>query len=467
MYKNKQLICLKLLIVIIIFLASCNKNLEPISVESSIKIPEKFAQVKEGKNQAELRQWWKNWGDEVLNQLIEEGIKNNYDIFIARTRLEEAKAVSRLAEADLGAKAEISGGGGASATYIDSPLFNRDSQSANLNVGFSAAWEIDFWGKKRADLAATLASALAQEQEIYATQILITSEIAKNYFKFHKNISQISIIKKYIAELENLKKYLNGRFLAGELSAFEAGEVENNIKQISAQIPLLEAQIGIYQRSIALLLGKNESFIIEKKESPLNKIPPAPEGVKPRSLLERRPDILARMAVIEAKAANLASSKADLYPSFNLQFLGKSGRIELNNDLSNLMGLGSILSASIHLPIFTNGRIKAKIEKADKELQTAILEYDKTLLTALSEVDNSYQTFWGFNNQAQSLNSALKTAQRQISNSQKLFKYGSKNLDTVINSALNAEQIKQKILDNKLQRAEALINIYKSLGGGW
>ena len=457
----------KLLVVFIILLSACNKNLEPLNVQSNIKLPANFENLKNSKNQVQLREWWKNWNDEVLNNLINEGIKNNYDILIARNRLQEAMANANLAYADLGAKAELSGGAGAAASQIDTKIMDSDSKSANLNLGISASWEVDFWGKKRADLEASLKSAFAQEQEIYATQILITAEIAKNYFNIHKNLGQISLIQEQIKQLENLKKYLKGRFNAGQLTALELDELEAKISQVSAQIPLLKAQIGIFEKNIGILLGKVSAFKIEIKGNLLAKIPPPPQGLKPSSLLERRPDIIARKAIIDARAAKLKSAKLDLYPRFNIQFLSKGARIELDNDLSPLMGFGSILSASVHLPIFTNGRIKANIEKANIELRTAILEYDKSLIKALGEVETSYLAQYGLISQTERLTSALKLAEKQHLDSFKLFKYGSKTLDTVINSQISAIQIKLNILNNQYQKAENLLNIYKSLGGGW
>ena len=125
----------KLLVVFIILLSACNKNLEPLNVQSNIKLPANFENLKNSKNQVQLREWWKNWNDEVLNNLINEGIKNNYDILIARNRLQEAMANANLAYADLGAKAELSGGAGAAASQIDTKIMDSDSKSANLNLG--------------------------------------------------------------------------------------------------------------------------------------------------------------------------------------------------------------------------------------------------------------------------------------------------------------------------------------------
>ena len=203
----------------------------------------------------------------------------------------------------------------------------------------------------------------------------------------------------------------------------------------------------------------------------LQHLPSPPQGIRPGSLLNQRPDLRARAAEIQARSAQLASAKADLLPRFDIQFLWQTGRIELNSDLAPFnrarSGNGGLFSIGVQLPLFTAGRIRANIQAADARLQTALLQYDQTLLQALADVDNAYQAQHALNAQQQELQQAERTAKQQVRNDRQLFRYGRKTLDTALQSQLSAHSFSQNLLDNQLASGLNLLNLYKAIGSGW
>lgn len=245
-------------------------------------------------------------------------------------------------------------------------------------------------------------------------------------------------------------------------------EIATQITALQAKQATLKAQADSYQRTIAVLVGQTpQSFSLMKAANPLAKIPAAPANQLPSQVIERRPDLRANVQQVQAYAAKFASAKADLYPRFDISFLGQGGRIELNNGLSSFKGLAGLVSAGVQLPIFTNGRTQANIDAADARLKAALIQYDKTLLTALSEVDSAYQAQASFARQTALLQKSYAQANKQANDAQLLFKHGEKTLDVAIRAKISALNYQEQIVQSQLAQAQNLIGLYKALGGGW
>ena len=459
------------LIAMFIALTGCTTNVD---LSSKVAIPAQFEQTQNAatsKNATEISRWWQNWHDPQLTQLIEQGLKNNLDIEIAKARLLEAQAMSQYTQADLGPKVGGQGTAGLMHTHVENPLTHRSyDREGNIQLaGISASWELDFFGKKRSDRDAAQAATQGVQQQVYTAQMLVSGQIAENYANIATLRQQNDLLKQQEKHLLQLKRYAQGRFNAGQANANDVLQIESQINAVQAQSSTLEAQIAGNERAIAVLIGKPpQGFHITKSAVDfLGVLPPAPQGVLPGDILERRPDLLVYKAQVQAYAAKLASAKADLYPRFDIQFLGQTGRIDLSTDIPDLKGWGNLLNVNLNIPIFTNGRIQANIDAADARLKTALLQYDKALLQSLADVDSSYQAQAALNRQTHLLQTAYQQAQKQAGNAEKLFKYGEKTLDNALTARLTVLDYQNRLVQSRLAEAKNLINLYKALGGGW
>lgn len=439
------------------------------SAQSAVQLPGQFEHSQAAAGSREVVQWWRNWQDPQLTRLIEQGLANNLDVALAQSRLREAQANSRAADADRGPSVGAAASGGWSVADLDTGRGNPPSSRSYSALGaIVASWEPDFFGQKRSDADAAQHIALSYQEQVYAAQLLVASQIAENYFKIYATDQQSAVLKQNISALQQLQRYVKGRFAAGDATAYEVNEIGSQVSALQAKQATLQAQSDSYQRNIAILIGQTpQGFRIIKSADPLARLPAAPSGQQPGNLLERRPDIRANAQQIQAAMAKVASAKADLYPRFDITFAGQGGRIELNNDLSHVSGLGSLLSLGVQLPIFTNGRIQANIDAADARLKGALVQYDKTLLNALGEVDSAYQMQYGLTNQTQLLQKAYQQAEQQARDAQALFRHGEKTLDVALRAQITALNYRGQIIESRLHSAQNLINLYKALGGGW
>ena len=233
-------------------------------------------------------------------------------------------------------------------------------------------------------------------------------------------------------------------------------------------VPAQYQSLPAHVRALAVLSGQTPQGY-RLPDSPrrlLAEAPAAPVGHTPAGLLERRPDLRAHAAQVQAQAARLASAKADLLPRFSIEFLGQ-GSINIDSSITDLTAWGSLLRIGIKVPLFTNGRAQANIDAADARLNTALLQYHQTLLQALADVDNAYHSHRALSRQNTLLAQAHTQAERQARAAESLFRHGQQTLDQVLSAQLNEQAARDTLTQSQLAQNQTLIRLYQALGGGW
>ena len=462
------------LITLAIALTACQST--TIEHRSQITLPAAYDHAAPARaDNTDIRRWWQAWHDPVLNQLITEALTNNPDIAIARSRLKEAQATVNLADADRGATIGLGVNAGHLDADLDNPLGGTplarsdkiNTHKTVLATNLSAKWEADLFGQKQSDADAARYAALASAEQTHAAQLQISAAVADAYLQARAIEARQQLADANIATLEKLAHYVDARYRAGHTTAYEKTEAQSHLTAARAARSTLEAERAAQIRKIAVLLGKTPQgyHLPASTADALNHPPAAPSGQTPQGLIERRPDLRARAAEINARAAQVASAKADLYPRLTLNFLGQ-GMLNIDSH-DTQKGLLDLLGASLQVPLFTNGRVQANIDAADARLKTALLQYDQTLLQALADVDNAYQASDALASQTRLLAQARIEAEKQARDAEKLYRYGNKTLADTLSARISANQNADNHLRSQLAHDQTLIALYKALGGGW
>ncbi|HDR0634785.1 efflux transporter outer membrane subunit [Pasteurella multocida] len=439
-----------------------------VDLQSNIQLPDVYQYARLEKGAPIIQNWWESWQDPQLSRLIQQGLAQNHQLAIAKSKIQEAQAIVKIAQSTRFPTIAALANSGKSHLDIE----QIDITPSGVLGGIRVAWEPDIFGQKRSDTDAAQATVLGAQQQFYAAQILVASEIAHYYLQALHNKKQQALLQRTQMALKALQNYIEGRFNAGQASAYERNEIKIKRHSLAAKQAILDAQFIAAQNAIAVLIGETpQHFKLDigqmQNVDILSHLPRPPKGIQPADLLHQRPDIQAQTANVKAYAAKLASAKADLFPRFTLDFLWQTGRIKLDADLPTLQAWQNVVSAGIQLPIFTAGRIQANIQASDERLQQALLQYDRTLLQALAEVENHYQQQFSLTQQARLLTQASRTQQQQIRDTQKLFQYGDYTFDRVLQARLDALTLEEKQLENQLACAMNLVLLYKAIGVGW
>lgn len=197
-------------IALALLLTACTTT--QIDRQSNITLPENFQHTGQADSAPNLARWWQQWPDPQLSQLIEQGLQHNHSIAIARSRLEEARATSRLAEADLLPSASLAADAKGYRNHRRDPYLGN---GGNLtSASFRAAWEPDIFGQKRSDADAARAAALGSQEQLHGSRLLVSAQIAEHYLRAAHIQQQQALVSQQLSTLHELARYAAGRIRA-------------------------------------------------------------------------------------------------------------------------------------------------------------------------------------------------------------------------------------------------------------
>lgn len=333
--------------------------------------------------------WWRAYGDPQLATLITEGLTGASDMRIAAARVSMAYAGVGTSQASLlptvGASAKADSER-QSYNYLMSKDFVPQGWKDAGIASLSLDWEIDFWGKNRAALAAAKGNAAAAEAEGAATRLALSTGIADVYGRLaalyadrDSAVSAISVRKQTLSLMSD--RYGKGLENEGALERSRAAEAGSE-----AQLAEIDEGIGLAKNQLAALIGAgpDRGLAITRPRVQGGRFTGVPASL-PIEFLGRRPDILAARYTAEASSHQIDAAKAAYYPNVNLAAMIGKQALGLNILTETGSTLGSV-GPAISLPIFDGGRLRAGERSAVSQYEIAVATYDRTLTEALHQV---------------------------------------------------------------------------------
>ena len=349
-------------------------------------------------------EWWRRFGSPELDHLVERALAGNQSLKGAEETLRKAEAFSQIEgarllpilNADLGMRQSRIPNHGVVASY-NSALAGLEKSMAYINP-LSLHYEFDFWGKNRAILDASLGEAAARAAETQEARLLLTSAVARAYFRVRALSRQAETAKSMTKLRGDLLALAQTQFKTGidtaDGVAEASGELETAVKREAG----IEAQLDFQRNALARLMGEGPDAgrdILGAKAMSRPAAPALPKHL-PVELLAHRPDVAAAMHRAEAAAERIHAAKAEFMPSVDLSILGG---LEASKTSTEIDDLGKFLFRSsaityavtpnIHLPIFQGGGLRGKLEGRRSEYDEAVDGYNETLLKAAQQVADS------------------------------------------------------------------------------
>ncbi|MGH1540663.1 MAG: efflux transporter outer membrane subunit [Arenicella sp.] len=404
--------------------------------------------------------WWTVFNDPMLDDLVIRVASDNLDIAIAQQRILESRALRGVSRAALLPSL------GTSSSYVRSKK-NNAIQDA-YEVGFDAAWEIDFVGGNRRAIEASTARLESTKAFKHHIILSVIAETARNYIELRGHQKRIALLVRNVALQQQTINLLRASFDNGLSREVDVTRAESQLANTQSLIPNIAAEVRAGTYRLAMLTGKQPDALYKvlEKSKPL----PAPEEVVPlglkSDLLKRRPDIQVAEKKLAAATADIGVAVAKLYPSFSLTgSLGFSAA-----DFSNLFKNASetfLFTPSIHFPIFSAGKIRAQINVAEIRHSIAAIEYEKTLLTALKETESILVRYAKEQETRAQLKRAVKSSTRSVELSNVLYKNGLTNFVGVLDAEQQLTTTEDALVQSETRVLTNLIALYKALGGGW
>jgi multidrug efflux system outer membrane protein len=399
--------------------------------------------------------WSTIFNDPVLIGLIEKGLQNNFDLKIAISRLEQARANLGIAKADLYPSLQYSGQVNSAET-----IMQPSSLLANMS------WELDFWGKYRHQNKAFLNDLLASDEARKVVLSDIVSNIAISYFELRDFDNQLEITIHTLETRQKAYDIINERFISGYVAELDKVQIEQQVAIAEANIPALKRQITALENSISILIGQVPQPIERgKTNSELLILTTFPTSV-PSALLENRPDVKSTELLYRAANERIGVAQALRYPSFNIAAIAGFTSVmvgDLFNDASYTQNVG----AGIAGPIFNFGKNKRRVDVNIQIAQERKLNFQKTYLTAISEVENSLQNVAMYKEEWAARNRQVIAAQKNYELSNARYYNGYVSYLEVLDAQRSLFEAQLSLSQLTQKQLTSMVQLYKALGGGW
>ena len=417
------------------------------------------------------KDWWKVFGDEALNELEANCLKDNPSLRVAVARLDQALATSNAHAASLLPTLALAAGASRSRITANRPLSNYNVPNSStvqndFKPALTVSYEIDWLGRVRRDVEAARASAEQAGADRENVRLVLTAQVATGYFQLRQLDEEI----RYVGNLIGLQEKLLGLIrIRHELGAAGEGDVDLQsalVEAGKAQMALLGNQRRLLEDQLATLSGvPAASFKLSSGRLPA-KTPALPASL-PASLLERRPDIASAERAMAAANAQIGVAKAAYYPSLNL--LPAFGGFESRNISSLTAGPSFIWSLGVQSvqTLFDGGRISAGVDFAQAGYLAALANYRQVVLVAIQESQDALGTLYGLESARQSQDAAVRDQNKAYEITLLRYKGGldsAVTLATVEQNQLSALRIASQIRGGQFVSAVSLL---KALGGGW
>ena len=413
-------------------------------------------------------QWWKQYADPVLDQLIADALANNLDVKVAAANVQAAAGILTSTRApifpqfgysaDAGrARYSESGDGAIAPGTVNPQSFNQ--------AAVTASWEIDLWGRIRRQTEASEAGLLATEQARRGVILSLVSGVASGYLQLRGLDQQLEVARKTQQAYAESLKYFELQFQYGQTSEMNVVQARSQYETASAQIPLIEQQIVELENALSLLAGRNPGPIARGKSLEQLGAPAVPAGL-PSELLERRPDIMQAEQQLIAANARIGAAKALYFPSISLtgNFGGSSSELSdvFNGSAKTWNYTGSFIG-----PIFTAGLISGQVAQAEANQQAALFNYQQVIQAAFGDVSNALSSREKLLLQVQSQQRQVVALRDFVRLARLQYDGGYAPYSTVLLAELQLFPAELTLAQTTANNAAALATIYKAMGGGW
>jgi NodT family efflux transporter outer membrane factor (OMF) lipoprotein len=416
-------------------------------------------------NPADTAAWWHQFGDPVMDQLVNSVLQGNLDVQAAVERVKQAEAITTQRRAVLLPELD------ATATASDVRQNTPPPLGYVREAGFGAAlnWTPDVFGGERLELLASEAQLTGSKDAVDQLRLALAANTASAYVDLRWAQSEQKIIQDNIAIRERALRLTQERKQYGLSTQLDVARAQNQLSELQARLPRAASTVQHQLSLIAVYSGRTPESVDALVLATPAAIP-TPGNTVPRILpsqaLLRRPDVQVAYARVEQRAAEVGVSRAQRYPKFSLQLtdgLLAASYVGLPTLTDNLFS--AALNATS--PIFDADRITAGIEQSESRMRESDLNLHQAMLQALKDVEDTRSDLVSTSEQTDRLADALKASDQSLRLSTQLYKGGATGFLDVL--AAQEAYLKDSDSLNQAKREHALaaVALYRALGGGW
>lgn len=414
--------------------------------------------------------WWQQFNDPVLNQLITDARNNNQNLAQVTAKLDEARAVFGITSAAQLPRIDIGASG--SSTQLSENLGRSVSNpSKDYQLVGQASWELDLWGRVRNASNAAKQEMFAAEYNRDAALLSLNAEVAQNYFNLRALDEQLKIAEDTVKSRQESYGLQDKRFRGGVTSELDVRQAEVELASTQSTLPDLKQSIAQLEAALSILTGQTPRALIEQgivrgktmpELTPSDQIPASLSS----DLLLRRADIAQAEANLLAARARIEAARAAYFPKISLTgLLGFE-----SNDMAKLFNAGSHISSfagNLSMPLFDNGMTAAQVDQAKARERQAAAAYQLAVQNAFSETRSSLISNQVLGEKVVNEKTKVFALQRQLRLANLRYENGYSSYLEALDAQRSLFNAQLSLISARRDQINARVALYKSLGGGW
>ena len=411
--------------------------------------------------------------DTTLQVLIKKAIEQNFDMQIALKNIKSAQL--QLTQAKWGNVPTVNlNVTGSTSRPSDNSLnglslgsFLGTKHIEDYSANLSLSWEADIWGKIRSQKKAALAAYLQSEEATKAIQTELVASVSKDYYNLQLLDAQIQIAKRNLALNDSTLTIVKLQYEAGQVTSLAVQQTEALRLEAAQLVPALEQEINIQENALSILTGEtpkhlDRALFLNHPNYPAE----LPTGI-PSEMVSNRPDVHFQELSLSIANAKVGVAKASLYPSLTITAVGGVNAFKASNWFNIPASLFGTLAGGISQPLLMHKQLKTQFEIAKVEREKSVLQFRQSVLTAVGEVSDALVRIDKLKEQETIADAKVRALHQAIENANLLFQNGMANYLEVITANSKALQSELDLSTLKRDQLFAVVDLYKSLGGGW
>ncbi len=434
------------------------------------EVPAAYRATADGRAIWPAAAWWRGFGSAELDRLIAAAREANFDIHAAVARVRQADAQLTAAGAPLLPSVSLGGSGQwsqSSLRRVSGQLARTTTtETRSFSTSPSVSWELDLWGRVAAGRESAAASALASRFDQEAVALSVVTAVASTWFQALALQDRVAVAHRNLTDAEMILRAIQARESAGTASALDVAQQAALVAGVRANIPGLQSQLEQQLTALGLLTGRPPSAVTVRPGTlDALRLPEIAPGL-PSALLARRPDVAGAEALLAAASANIKVARAAFFPRVSLS--GSAGWQSLV--LGNLFGPGSLF-ANVALSgtqaVFDNGALSAQVELDRGRYDELLANYQKSVVQAFTDVENGVRGYDYATEQERLTVEAVRVAQLAADIASEQVRAGTSDVVRALQAQTTLFQDLDSLAQVRLARFQALLSLYKAMGGGW
>ncbi len=428
-----------------------------------------FAGTAQTQAQWPVTNWWAAYNDPQLSALMDEAFRGAPNLAAAAARLRSAQAYAVQVGAARLPRVDASGSAAANQINVgDSLPIDIGSNVQTIGYGtLNLAFDLDLWGKNRAQLAAATSEAEAARLELEQARLALSTNIAAAYADLARLAADRRVQERALEVRLATQKLVTDRVTNGLETRAEEKQAASAVPAARAQLAAIDEDIGLTRNRIAALLGQGPDRGLSIA------LPAAPTEARgipsdvTTNLIGRRPDVAAARARVEAAASRIKAARADFYPSIRLSALAGYGALGLDNLVKGNGASVFQAGPAISLPIFHGGELRGQYARARATYDEAVANYDNSVTTAFHDVADAVTS-------QKALATRLAQSRQALDDSEQAYSIAQQRYQGGLSRFLDVLTAEERVLQNRQivagleARAFALdVQLVRALGGGF